>query len=384
MAKLSPSLLPFLPPSIPSPSLPPFFLFSAHSPILPFFFLLPFLFLISIILQRTKKTKVSHQRSPVLSSGTPTGLGDSEPWFSSRLYQHLLGNIKEMNFLLWISGPPKSSKWGDCGARSLHWRRMLALHQLSVFGSNIMVRTSLINYFAWYIYNHSCFLSLHPQKKPQKKHVDGEWRARSYLAVPPSAATSETSRSSGSLADWGCKFYVWTSVLALAPVLHTTARSSKTSVFHYLIILFAINNINSRNPFRSVKTLFFPPSPPVFIFFWLSVEEKKYYPHLIMLTLFTIIYNIILQLSVIYTYTHIFTHIFYTDGWVDIRSYILKWSDSLWLKKKALSYSTACSDFYANFCCFSCLHNHTLWVTMAVYVDFVSVKASFKLLRTKW
>ena len=34
------------------------------------------------------------------------------------------------------------------------------------------------------------------------------------------------------------------------------------------------------------------------------MEEKKYYQHLIMLTLFTIIYNIILQLSVIYIYTH--------------------------------------------------------------------------------
>ena len=131
MAKLSPSLLPFLPPSILSS--PSSFLFSAHSPILPFFFLLPFLFLISTILQRTKKTKVSHQWSPVLSSGTTTGLGDSEPWFSSQLYQHLLGDIKEIDFLLWVSGPPKPSKWGDCGAWSLHRRRMLALHQLSVF-----------------------------------------------------------------------------------------------------------------------------------------------------------------------------------------------------------------------------------------------------------
>ena len=180
--------------------------------------------------QRTKKTKVSHQGSPVLSSGMTTGLGESEPWFLSWLYQHLLSNIKEINFLLWVSGPPKSSKWGDCGAWPPHRGRMLALHQLSVFGSNTRVRTSLINYFAWYVYNRSLFLSLHPQKKPRKKYVDGEWRVRSYLAVPPSAATSETSRSSGSPADWGCKFYVWTSVLALAPVLHTTVRSSKTGV----------------------------------------------------------------------------------------------------------------------------------------------------------
>lgn len=270
----SSSIYSFPPPSLPSfcflPT-PPFFLFSSFS---------PFLFLISTILQRIKKTKVSHQRLPVLSSGTTTGLGDSEPWFSSRLYQHLLGNVKEINFLLWVSGPPKSSKWGDCGARSLHRRRMLVLHQLSVFGSNIRVRTSLINYFAWYVYSHSNFLSLHPQKKPQKKHVDGEWRARSYLAAPPSAATSETSRSSGSPADWGCKFYVWTSVLALAPVLHTTARSSKTPVFHYLIILFAINNINSRNPFRSVKTLFFPLPPSIFYFFLVKCGGKEILPTL--------------------------------------------------------------------------------------------------------
>lgn len=116
----------------------------------------------------------------------------------------------------------------------------------------------------WYIYDHFLFTRLHPQKKPQKKHVDGEWRTKPYLAAPPSAATSETSRSSGSLVDWGCKFYVWTSVPALAPVLHTTARSSKTSVFYYLITLFAIDNFNSWNPKESLKVLH--PQPWVLIF----------------------------------------------------------------------------------------------------------------------
>lgn len=105
--------------------------------------------------------------------------------------------------------------------------------------------------------DHFLFTSLHPLKKPQKKLGDWAWRTRSYLAVPPSAATSETSRSSGSLVDWGCKFYVWTSVPALAPVLHTTAGSSKTAAFHYLIISFAINNVNSWNPLESLKVFFF-------------------------------------------------------------------------------------------------------------------------------
>lgn len=137
-----------------------------------------------------------------------------------------------------------------------------------------------------------------------------------------------------------------------------------------------------------LKDTFLPscPSNTILNFFlYKCVEEKKYYQHLIMLTLFTIIYNIIIQLSVIYTHTHthISPHIFYTDGY----GYTLYYSEMTWfslVKEKLFHISTACSDFYSSFCCFFRLHNHTLWVTMAVYVDFVAVKASFKHLRTKW
>jgi len=44
---------------------------------------------------------------------------------------------------------------------------------------------------------------------------------------PPFFAIFETSTSSSSLEDLDCKFYVLTSVPALAPVLHTTGRKSQ-------------------------------------------------------------------------------------------------------------------------------------------------------------
>lgn len=54
-------------------------------------------------------------------------------------------------------------------------------------------------------------------------------------------------------------------------------------------------------------------------------------------TLFTIIYNSILELNVIYTHTHTHpeTHSVQTVGWIYVSS-ILNSNDSFWLKKKAL------------------------------------------------
>lgn len=46
----------------------------------------------------------------------------------------------------------------------------------------------------------------------------------SYLEVPPSSAISETSMFSGNLEDLNYRFYALTSILALAPILHTTAK----------------------------------------------------------------------------------------------------------------------------------------------------------------
>lgn len=158
---------------------------------------------------------------------------------------------------------------------------MFARCNFNVFKSKIMVRISPVNSFSRCIYDRSLpfhITSPHPQKKLQKMQPEWEWRTRSYLAGPPSAATSETSRSSGSLVDWGCKFYVSTSVPALAPVLHTTARSSKAWGFHYLIILFAINNVNSWNQLGSLRVYFF--FSPGFDFLCTSLK-KKYYQHLI-------------------------------------------------------------------------------------------------------
>lgn len=70
----------------------------------------------------------------------------------------------------------------------------------------------------------------HIDLKNSNQNIEKNTESQTYLVVPPFAAIFETNMSSSSLEDLNCKFYVLTSILALAPILHTTERV-KTKLF---------------------------------------------------------------------------------------------------------------------------------------------------------
>lgn len=68
-------------------------------------------------------------------------------------------------------------------------------------------------------------------------HLESETRENSYLEVPPSAAIFETNMFSSSPEDLNYMFYVLTLVLALVPILNTTAKKEqKKNIFGHFKI----------------------------------------------------------------------------------------------------------------------------------------------------
>lgn len=118
-------------------------------------------------------------------------------------------------------------------------------------------------------------------------------------------------------------------------------RSSKTLAFRYLIILFAVSNVNSWKQLESLKVLLF------FSCFWFSLckfggREILPIPDNAHFIDSYLCYHII-SLNVIYTRTHarvcISKDTFRTNSWVDVCSSILNSNDPFWLKKKSSLHS---------------------------------------------